>query len=410
LKPNKSPQAAFVHDTGSTIDLEGFARAPETEASLGERHVAHMRKMERWGRACTALGYATAWIAPNPVSAALLSTGNVTRWTIVMHHVGHRALDRVEGVPERYLSRVFAQGSRRAIDWLDWMLPEAWHYEHDVLHHSRTGELEDPDLVEENAKAIRELDAPAWVKHAIVAFYAATWKLSYYAPSTFQALVASRRRRAGLPREAREPHYIEAFNPLTADGREFWRRCVLPYASIRFAAIPALFLPLGPIAVANVIANSVLAEGLANLHSFLIIVPNHAGEDVFRFEGKTGGRGDFYLRQVTGSANYTGGDDLRDFLLGYLNYQIEHHLFPDLPPLAYRELRPRVREVCARFGVPYVEESVFSRARKMLRVMTGTASMKRRPPEPKPVARPERRWARVTIGSTPVESVVGAAE
>jgi hypothetical protein len=57
--------------------------------------------------------------------------------------------------------------------------------------------------------------------------------------------------------------------------------------------------------------------------------------------------------------------------------------------------------------VPYVEESVFSRARKMLRVMTGSASMKRRPPEPKTVARPERRWA-VTTGAA--ESLAGAAE
>jgi fatty acid desaturase len=368
-----------------SVDIEGFARAlkelqDEVEADLGERDLAHLRKLERWGRLSTALGYATAWIAPNPVSAALLSTGNVARWTMMMHHVGHRGMDHVPGVPARYTSRVFAQGARRFVDWLDWMLPEAWHHEHDVLHHYHTGEVEDPDLVEDNTRAVREMNAPRAVKYAIVGFYALTWKLSYYAPNTFQMLVAQRRRKAGLPRDEAATHYVAAFDPRTAAGREFWRRCVLPYGLTRFALIPALFLPLGPLAAANVLANSVLAEALANVHSFVIIAPNHAGDDVYRFEGRAAGRAEFYLRQVLGSVNFTGGTELADFLQGYLNYQIEHHLFPDLPPLRYREIKPRVQAICARFGVPYVEESVFTRVQKLVAIMVGDASMKRMPP------------------------------
>ncbi|APR83319.1 Fatty acid desaturase [Minicystis rosea] len=370
----------------NAIDVEGFARAlkalrDEVEPTIGKRDVEHLERLARWGRISTALGYATAWIAPNPISAILLSTGNVTRWTMVMHHISHRALDGVPGVPERLTSRGFAQGARRFVDWLDWILPEAWHHEHDVLHHYHTGELEDPDLVEENMRMVRELDAPLAVKYGIAAFYAFTWKLTYYAPSTFQMLVAQRRRRAGLPKEEGEQRYVAAFNPLTAEGREFWRRCVLPYGLTRFVAIPALFLPLGPIAAGNVLANSVMAEALANLHSFLIIAPNHCGEDVHRFDGRAGSRAEFYVRQVLGSVNFTGGDELSDFLQGYLNYQIEHHLFPDLPPLKYREIKPRVQEICARFGVPYIEESVFTRARKLADVMVGKASMKRAPRE-----------------------------
>jgi fatty acid desaturase len=333
------------------------------------------------------VGYGTAWIAPNLFSAFLISQGNVARWTIVAHHVSHRGFDRVPGAPERFRSRTFAGGLRRIVDWLDWIDPEAWRHEHDVLHHYRTGELADPDLVEENVRYLRDLPAPRAVKYALIGLHALSWKLTYYAPSSFQALSAARRRRAGLPSEEGAPRYADAFNPLTTEGREFWRRCLLPYALARFVAVPALALPLGPFAAASVLANSVMAEAIANVHSFLIVVPNHAGDDLHRFDDRGRTRAEFYVRQVTGSANFNAGGDLHDFLHGYLNYQIEHHLFPDLPPLRYREIRPRVKAICAQYGVPYVEDSVWARARKMLGVMTGETSMKRAPlrePEPRP--------------------------
>ena len=173
---------------------------------------------------------------------------------------------------------------------------------------------------------------------------------------------------------------MESFNFLTEEGREFWRRCVLPYGAIRFALIPGLFLPVGRFAAVNVFLNSVLAEAITNLHSFLIIATNHAGDDVHRYDTRARNRAEFYLRQVMGSVNLTGGgDDLGDFLLGYLNYQIEHHLFPDLPPLKYREVQPQVKAICERYGVAYVEGSLFQRARKLFRMMSGYTSMKQVP-------------------------------
>jgi linoleoyl-CoA desaturase len=39
---------------------------------------------------------------------------------------------------------------------------------------------------------------------------------------------------------------------------------------------------------------------------------------------------------------------------GHLSFQVEHHLFPDLPSRRYAELAPRVRDVCERYGLPYV--------------------------------------------------------
>lgn len=368
----------------ASIDYDAFARdldalRAEADAQLGPDDLAHLRKMARWGRAFTGVGYATAWLAPNPVSMLCLAQGNTARWTMLMHHVGHRGYDKVPGVPPEYTSKWFAQGSRRARDWLDWIDPEAWAVEHNLLHHFRTGELADPDLVEENLQAVRSADLPRLVKYGIVAFFAFTWKVSYYAPNTLQVLRHHQAREAGdAPRTARSnpDTLVSAFDPRTESGRAFYRRCLLPYGLARFVAAPLAFSPLGPLAVASVWLNSLGAELLANAQSFVLIAPNHAGEDVYRFEGRSTDRAEFYVRQVAGSVNYRTGGDWNDFAHGFLNYQIEHHLWPDLPMLRYQALAPKVKAVCERHGVPYLQEGVLRRAKKLVDIMVGKTSMR----------------------------------
>lgn len=364
------------------VDRTAFARdldrlREEIDASIGPRDLVELKKMERWGRICSALGWGTSWIAPNPISAALIAVGTTARWAIVMHHVGHRGYDRVPGVPEQYTSRSFARGARRYVDWLDWIEPEAWRYEHNALHHGRTGELEDPDLLEENVSWFRGVTLPLVVKFLVIAFFASTWKLSYYAPNTHQILRWSQRKKRG---EKVRPFRIEverwaAFDPRTADGRSFWATSVLPYFLARFVVLPLLFLPLGRWAALSVFCNSVLAELFHNLHSFFLITPNHAGPDLFRFHGHAEDKGTYYYRQVVGTANYATGTDLLDFLQAGLNYQIEHHLFPDLPLSKYREYQPRVKAICLAHGVPYVQESVFARVDKLFQIILGHGSM-----------------------------------
>jgi fatty acid desaturase len=383
------------------IDYEAFAREldalrAEVDASLGPDDFAHLRKIEGWGRLCSGLGYGTAWIAPNPVSAWLIGQGSTARWTMMAHHVCHRGYDKVPGVPERYTSKKFATGSRRLVDWFDWIDPEAWIYEHNVLHHYHTGELADPDLVEENVRAIRDSNLPMPLRYAVVGFYSLSWKWSYYAPNTLQVLQRAKKRRAaarnGEVAKAEAANdsgddptknvrtsekYLSAFDPRTDEGRDFWKRCMLPYGLLRFGAIPAAYAPLGPWAVFSVWSNSVMAEAFNNLHSFLIIASNHAGDDLYRFEGKPSDRAEFYVRQVLGSVNYRTGGDVNDFLHGFLNYQIEHHVFPDLPMRQYQLIQPRVKAICEKHGVPYVQESVFKRARRLVDIMVGKTSMLR---------------------------------
>ena len=110
---------------------------------------------------------------------------------------------------------------------------------------------------------------------------------------------------------------------------------------------------------------------LTNLHAFAVIVPNHTGSDVQRFADRPGSKGAYYLRQISGSVDHRSND----MLCGWLNYQIEHHLWPDLPLRQQALARPLVREICKKHGIPYREEPLLRRLRSAIDVMVGRTSM-----------------------------------
>jgi len=368
------------------IDREQFAKdmdeiRKEVFSDMGMADFQHLKKIERWGRICSLVGYGTAWIIPNPISAYFISQGNMTRWTTIAHHVTHRAYDKIDGIPTHYTSKGFAKGKRRFIDWLDWMLPEAWDKEHNDLHHYNLGEQADPDQVEFNTATFRKLKMPLWLRYIALTLMASTWKFMYYAPSTLTELRDSQAKKAG---ETVVVSRIDMWNPFKPAGKELWTRCLLPYSLIRFALIPLLFFPLGVItavggmvAVSNVFINSLLAEVLTNLHTFLVIGSNHVGDDLYVFEDKATSKGEFYLRQILGSTNFTTGSDRIDFLHGWLNYQIEHHLWPDMPLSRYQRAQPKVKALCEKYGLPYCQDSVLKRLGKTIDVMTGRTTMLR---------------------------------
>lgn len=366
----------------SATDVENFTqeimalrRAANERMNLAD--FKHLKKIERWGKLSTLAGYGTAWIMPNPVSAFLISQGNVTRWTTIAHHVMHKGFDKIEGIPERYTSKGFAKGFRRLLDWNDWIYPAAWDNEHNRLHHYNLGEAADPDQVELNLEWLRDSTLPMPVRYAIVALFAATWKPIYYAPNTLKHLRSNKNNVLGEERHSAALSQLELWDPRNAFARELWLKCLLPYIAVRFVLIPLLFIPLGPIAVVSVLINSLLAEIITNLHSFLVIVPNHTGDDILLFNEAVNNKSEFFLRQITGSANFKTGGDLNDFLHGWLNYQIEHHLWPDLPMTEYQRLQPQVKALCAKYGIPYVQESVWKRLKKTVDIMVGKTSMPR---------------------------------
>ena len=132
----------------------------------------------------------------------------------------------------------------------------------------------------------------------------------------------------------------------------------------------------------NAVKNLFLAELLTNLHGFVAIVTNHAGDDMYRFrDGCRPYSGSFYLRQVLASVDFWTGSDLNDLMHGYLNYQIEHHMWPSLSMLSYKRSQPLVKDLCKKHNVPYIQENVFWRTKKTIDIMTGSASMRWFPEE-----------------------------
>ena len=101
---------------------------------------------------------------------------------------------------------------------------------------------------------------------------------------------------------------------------------------------------------ANAVAN-VIRNVWANAVIFCGHFPD--GAEKFTKTDMVGeSRGQWYLRQMLGSANFNSGPALA-FMSGNLSYQIEHHLFPDLPSNRYADIAVRVRALCDKYDLPY---------------------------------------------------------
>ncbi|MEA1914509.1 MAG: fatty acid desaturase, partial [Campylobacterota bacterium] len=85
--------------------------------------------------------------------------------------------------------------------------------------------------------------------------------------------------------------------------------------------------------------------------------------------------GEYYLRQIMGSVNYNTGSDFIDFLHGFLNYQVEHHLFPDKPHSFYQKMQPIVKDICKKHNLEYRQDSVFKRIGMTVELMVGKTKL-----------------------------------
>jgi fatty acid desaturase len=113
------------------------------------------------------------------------------------------------------------------------------------------------------------------------------------------------------------------------------------------------------------------------MHSFLVIVPNHSAEDIYQFSTPHKTQDEYYLRQIMGSVNYNTGSDLIDFAHGFLNYQVEHHLFPNMPHSFYQKMQPIVKDICKKHNLEYRQESVFKRIGMTIDLMVGKTKVLR---------------------------------
>ncbi|HEX2313170.1 MAG TPA: acyl-CoA desaturase [Thermomonospora sp.] len=126
---------------------------------------------------------------------------------------------------------------------------------------------------------------------------------------------------------------------------------VAVYFSLAFTLLP----------VAQAVTFVLLHQALFGVHLGSVFAPNHKG---MAMPGP-GERWDHLRRQVLTSRNVRGGV-VTDWLLGGLNYQIEHHLFPSVPRCNLRKVQPLVREHCRRVGLPYTETGLWESYRQAL--------------------------------------------
>jgi linoleoyl-CoA desaturase len=61
------------------------------------------------------------------------------------------------------------------------------------------------------------------------------------------------------------------------------------------------------------------------------------------------------IHQLKTTANFAPRNKFISWLIGGLNYQIEHHLFPKISHIHYPAIRKIVKEACEEYGVPYIE-------------------------------------------------------
>ena len=125
------------------------------------------------------------------------------------------------------------------------------------------------------------------------------------------------------------------------------------------AYVTALLLVLPPV---QAVAFAVVQQGLFGLYLGCSFAPNHKGMPTLTSAEEL----DFLRRQVLTSRNVR-GSRVVDFLLGGLNYQIEHHLFPNMPRPNLRHAQPLVRAFCRQHDLPYTESTLFGSYTEALR-------------------------------------------
>jgi linoleoyl-CoA desaturase len=334
-KKSHNPIAHLTADDIEQLGQELDAIRAEVIASRGADDAAYIRKLIKTQRSLE-LGsrvvllasiFPPAWL----VGTAGLSVAKILENMEIGHNVLHGQWDWMRD-PKIHST---------TWEW-DMATPaKDWQHSHNELHHTYTNVIgKDNDLGYGISRVDEEqpwhpmyLGQPLWnfinavfFEYGIAAYdleLGATIKKKKTKDPEFQ------RRLKGVLRKIR--------NQVTKD----------------YLVHPALSIPTG--SFLTTLAANVTANVVRNLWSNSIILCGHFPEGVETFEkrsidGET--KGEWYLRQMLGAANISGGKAMH-LMSGNLSHQIEHHLFPDLPSNRYAEIAPKVRELFEKYGLNY---------------------------------------------------------
>ncbi|HXD55203.1 MAG TPA: acyl-CoA desaturase [Solirubrobacteraceae bacterium] len=156
-----------------------------------------------------------------------------------------------------------------------------------------------------------------------------------------------------------EKSKAQALSELRAIGLKARRQIVKDYVAFPGLSAAVDGAIAGPASARRTFKATLWANFASNIvrnvwaHS--IIFCGHFPDQTYTFgeqEVAEETRGGWYVRQLLGAANIE-GSSLFHLLSGNLSFQVEHHLFPDMPSSRYAEIAPRVRDICHRYELPY---------------------------------------------------------
>ncbi|GAA5108573.1 acyl-CoA desaturase [Haloechinothrix salitolerans] len=328
------PTAHLTDEDIENIGKELDALRQQVIASRGERDAAYIRrvidaqrKLELGSRAVLLFSlFPPAWL----VGTAGLSIAKILENMEIGHNIMHGQWDWMRD-PKIHST---------TWEWDNVSPSDQWKHSHNQVHHTYTNVIgKDNDL----GYGIMRVSADQkWYP-----FYLGQPLWNFVNACFFEFGIAAYDLELGKNlQEGRR------------DDPDFRRRAKQVLRKIRRQATKDYVVhPLlsGPSAVHTLTANFT-ANLVRNLWTHSVIMCGHFpyGVDTFErssIEGES--RGQWYLRQMLGSANIS-GSPLMHLMTGNLSHQIEHHLFPDLPSNRYAEIAPKVRDLFERYQLNYV--------------------------------------------------------
>jgi NADPH-dependent stearoyl-CoA 9-desaturase len=324
---------------------------------VGEEDVRYVRRLNAFSRAMEVVGRVLIHVSPEPLS---FTAGVLCLWvhkqlqaTEIGHTALHGAYDKLAG-GERFASKTFG-----------WDVPideESWRYGHNVRHHGSTNVTgKDPDihfgpvrLTEHTPHAPRHRYQVPFA--LLVLFPNFGFLMNLHFTGLHDVFFDN-----GLPSDL---DFLPDRSP--ASVRAAWKKALrkyVPYYLKNYVFFPLLAGPF----FWKVLLGNWLAETLRDVYSAATIYCGHVGEDVksYPMGARPKSRGEWYAMQVEASNDFEVSLPV-SVLCGGLDRQIEHHLFPTLPPQRLREIAPAIRDICERHGVAYKSASWGKTLRKAL--------------------------------------------
>jgi fatty acid desaturase len=365
MSDKHTPHIALTEEQISELgaELDAIRRRVVDDLGAADRDYLYrvikaQRGFEVAGRGLAYLGFLPPfWLA----SVAALSLSKILDNMEIGHNVMHGQYDWMRDPAVN--SKMF--------EW-DTVCPaEQWRHSHNYMHHTYINIIgKDRDI---GYGILRMDQAQKWNPYYLGnPLYAALLMLGFEWGVMLHDLEAERVVAGEKSLAEVKPLALQWWNKA---GRQVLKDYVL---------FPAL---TGPLFLSTLSANAT-ANVVRNIWAYSIIFCGHFPTGVATFteaETENESRGRWYLRQMLGSANIT-GSKLFHVLTGNLSFQIEHHLFPDLPARRYGEIANEVQDLCAKYGLPYnsgrLSRQLGSVYGKIVRL--ALPSFKRDRPEPGP--------------------------